>query len=274
MGNTVLRYIVNDVKWRVHIGSEDAPGLEAFSSLDRVFALNGPQVSPGLLCHVIKWCVGGRNYYVKRYHPQGRHFRKAFSRNRPDIESRNLSYFARMGIPVPLVVAEGSQRCLGLLRRGAIVTEEIPRSADLQALMRTRPDLFHDRKWLFCVARLLGRHVCRLHEDRFTHRDLKWRNILVTAEEPPRVFLLDCPSGRRTSRLGLRHFVARDLAQLDQSAKECLSRTMRLRFYLWYRGQTRLRREDRQIIAKILRFRIRHREMPSRDPWTSQRRVR
>ncbi len=231
--------------------------MGVFSSLDHVFELNGPQMSAGMFCHVIKWRASGRNYFVKRYLPQGKHFRKAFGRNRPGIECRNLAYFARMGIPVPRIVAEGSQRRLGLLRRGAIVTEEVPGSMDLQTLIRTRRDLFRDRKWLADVMRLLASHVRRFHEDGFTHRDLKWRNILVTTEEPPRVFLLDCPSGRHTWRLWLRHFVVKDLAHLDRSAKDCLSRTMRLRFYLWYRCQTRLRREDKQLIAKITGFRLR-----------------
>ena len=263
-----LRFVVNDLKWNVHVGLEDAPGARVFSSLDRVFELNGPQVSSGVFCHVIKWCVAGRKYYVKRYRPQGKHFRKAFSRDRSDIECRNLTYFAQMGIPVPKVVAEGSQRSLGLLRRGAIVTEEVPRSVDLQTLIRTRPDLFRDPEWRSRVMGSLAVHVRRLHEDGFTHRDLKWRNILVTAEEPPRVFLLDCPSGRHTSRLWRKHFIVKDLALLDRSARECLSRTTRLRFYLRYRCQTRLRREDRQLVARIMGFQFRHRGAFSHHPPT------
>jgi len=259
-----MRFVINDTQWNVRGRPEEAPGAGSFASLDRVFELNGPQVSGGVLCHVIKWRAAGRTYYVKRYCPRGKHLRKAFSRNRPEIECRNLSYFTRMGIPVPPLVAHGSQYHLGLLRRGAVITEEVPQATDLQTLAQTRPDLLHDRTWLRDVLRLLARHVRRLHEDGFTHRDLKWRNILITSGPSPHVVFLDCPSGRRTSRLWRGHFVAKDLAELDRLAREYLSRTMRLRFYLWYRGQTRLNSTDKRLIARVLTFQTRRRRASSR----------
>ncbi len=257
-----VRFVINDTQWNLHIGLEDGSLAESFSSLDRVFELTGPRVSDGMFCHVIKWRVGDRDYYVKRYCPQGKHSRKAIGRDRADVERRNLAYFARLGIPVPKVIAQGSQHTLGLLRRGAIITEAVPLSADLRTLTLTCPDLFRDRRWVSHVLRLLANYVRRLHEDGFTHRDLKWRNILVTADEPPQVFLLDCPSGRHTSRLSLRHFIVRDLAMLDKSAKTWLSRTTRLRFYLRYSGHARLSREGKELIARVVAFRPRRRPVP------------
>ncbi|HSV99531.1 MAG TPA: lipopolysaccharide kinase InaA family protein [Sedimentisphaerales bacterium] len=244
----------------------DAPAAGAFESLDRVFELKGTQVSSGILCHVIKWCVAGRNYYVKRYSPRGKHFRKVFSRNRPVVEWRNLTYFARMGIPVPRVVAYGSQYRLGLLRRGALVTEEVPQAVDLQTLVKTKPELLQDRAWVLAIMRLLTEYVRRIHEDGFTHRDLKWRNVLVTEGSAPHVVFLDCPSGRHTPRPWRAHFIARDLADLDRSGVNHLSRTMRLRFYLWCRGRTHLGPEDKRFIAKVTALRIR------RERATSSRR--
>jgi tRNA A-37 threonylcarbamoyl transferase component Bud32 len=256
-GESIVRLAVDATQWNMDAEPGDAPAAGAFESLDRVFELQGTQVSAGILCHVIKWCVAGRNYYVKRYCPRGKHFRKAFSRNRPLIEWRNLTYFARMGIPVPRVVAHGSQYYLGLLRRGALVTEEVPQATDLQTLAGAKPDLLQDRAWVLAIMRLLAEYVRRIHEDGFTHRDLKWRNILVTGGPTPHIVFLDCPSGRHTSRLWRGHFIARDLADLDRSAAKRLSRTMRLRFYLWYRGQTRLGPKDKELIARVVALRIR-----------------
>ncbi|MEN6336161.1 MAG: lipopolysaccharide kinase InaA family protein [Phycisphaerales bacterium] len=259
-----MRFVVDATQWNMDVGPGETPAAGAFASLDRVFELSGPQVSAGILCNVIKWCVAGRNYYVKRYSPRGKHFRKAFSRNRPLIECRNLQYFSQMGIPVPRVVAHGSQYHLGLLRRGALVTEEVPQAIDLQTLVQTRPEMFQDRAWVFAVMRLLANYVRRIHEDGFTHRDLKWRNILVTGGPTPRIVFLDCPSGRHTLRPWRRYFMARDLADLDRSASTRLSRTMRLRFYLWYRGQTRLGPKDKELITRVVALRRRREKSSAR----------
>jgi hypothetical protein len=109
---------------------------------------------------------------------------------------------------------------------------------------------------------LLADYVRRIHEDGFTHGDLKWRNILATTEEMPRIFFLDCPNGSHKSCLWHRHFLIRDLAGLDRPGVQCLSRTARLRFYLWYRSQTRLTQKDKRLIAEIVAFRARRTRIP------------
>ncbi len=105
-----MRFSVNDMQWNLAAGPGDAVASESFSTLDRVFDLDGPRVSHGGLCHVIKLHLGGRDYYVKRYQNRGKHLLKAFGRNRAATEHHNLAYFARLGIPVPRVVAYGGVR--------------------------------------------------------------------------------------------------------------------------------------------------------------------
>jgi tRNA A-37 threonylcarbamoyl transferase component Bud32 len=249
MGFTVI-----DMHRLTDRGVSDAAEQELFSSIDHVFEIDGDIVSGGKLCQTIRVSAGGRVYYVKRYRAEGKHRWKALGRSRAIAEYRNLAYFEQLGIPVPRIVGYGTERTLGLFRRGTIITEAVPQATDLQTLVRTRPDLFHDRGWLFQVLRLLAGYVRRLHDDGFTHGDLKWRNILATTTETPRVFLIDCPSGSHKLRLRHQHFVIKDLANLDKMATQYLTRTTRLRFYLWYRTQTSLTPKDKKLIARILTY--------------------
>ena len=246
-----MRFAINDVQWSLNVGSEDIAARESFSSLDRVFELDGLLVSPGKWCHVIKLCVAGRNYYVKRYAPRGKHLRKVFGPSRAINEHRNLTFFAHLGIPVPLTVAYGSQRILGLFRRAALITQEVPSAIDLQTLARTRPDLIGNRTWLSHLLRKVAEYVGRIHRDGFTHGDLKWRNILVTPDELPSVYFFDCPNGTHRLPVLRPHYIIRDLACLDRLAPQYLSRSTRLRWYLWYRDRTELTEEDKNILKAI-----------------------
>ncbi|WP_306537212.1 lipopolysaccharide kinase InaA family protein [Geobacter sp.] len=247
-----MRFAVNTIQWNLDHEVDDTTEMELFSSFDRVFEMDGEIVSGGQFCETIRVVAGGRDYYVKRYRAQGKHRWKALGRSRPITEYRNLTYFSRMDIPVPRIVGYGSQSMLGLFRRGAIITEGVHQATDLQTLIRTQPALFHNRPWLLQVLRSLADYVRRIHEDGFTHGDLKWRNILATTTETPRVFFIDCPSGSRKLPLRHRHFLVKDLASLDRLAAQHLSRTTRLRFYLWYRNQTHLTNKDKELIAKVL----------------------
>lgn len=246
-----MKFGVNTIEWNLD-RAVDAVERELFSNFEHVFEMDGEIVSKGQFCETIRVVAAGCDYYVKRYRAQGKHRWKAVGRSRPITEYRNLSYFSRLNIPVPRIVGYGSQRVLGLFLRGAIITEGVPRATDLLTLYRTQPGLFRNRAWLFQVLRLLADYVRRIHEDGFTHGDLKWRNILATTTEPPRVIFIDCPSGSRKLPLMHRHFLVKDLASLDLHAARYLSRTTRLRFYFWYRAQSQLTHKDKELIAKVL----------------------
>jgi tRNA A-37 threonylcarbamoyl transferase component Bud32 len=245
-----MRLVVNSVQWNL---TDEANAVEKriLSDFHRIFEMDGQLVSNGRLCNTIRLSVDNRHYYIKRYRTQGKRLWKGFGRSRPVVEYRNLSYFAKLGIPVPRIVGYGGQRMLGLFLRGAIVTEEIPQSVDLQTLLHARPDLTQNRPWLFRALRLTANYVRRIHDTGFTHGDLKCRNILVTTTEAPRVFLIDCPTGSRKLPFRWRRFVLKDLATLDRLAALFLSRATRLRFFLWYRNHTRLTKEDKALIGRI-----------------------
>lgn len=247
-----MKCAVHTIEWKLDLPPNSAIVKELFSSFKKAFEISGKIVSAGEFCNAIMVCADGRDYYVKRYQARGKYRWKALRRCQPATEYRNYAYFARLGIPVPKIVGYGIQRVMGLFRRGVIITEGIPNATDLETLLSTHPELFRDRSWLFKVLRLLAGYVRCLHEDGFAHKDLKWRNILITTTKNPQVFLIDCPSGSYEMPLRRKYFIVKDLASLDKTAFQNISQTNRLRFYLWYRNQNKLTPQDKELIAKII----------------------
>ena len=88
-----------------------------------------------------------------------------------------------------------------------------------------------------------------MHQKKFIHNDLKWRNILVSPSDKDEVYIIDCPAGRLLAGPLLAPFfrrgVIKDLACLDKVGRQALSRTRRLRFYLRYAGLDKLDSEHK-----------------------------
>tara|TARA_Y100000780_G_scaffold102505_1_gene92997 strand:- start:7 stop:306 length:300 start_codon:yes stop_codon:yes gene_type:complete len=93
-----------------------------------------------------------------------------------------------------------------------------------------------------------------MHDQGFTHNDLKWRNLLVDDQALANVYLIDCPAGSFWWGPMLRYRIIKDLACLDKLAKHHLSRARRLAFYKMYLGKARLDSEDRKQLRAILAF--------------------
>ena len=111
-----------------------------------------------------------------------------------------------------------------------------------------------DRAWRRLVIRRLADAVHTLRDHRFIHGDLKWRNILVETGDDPKVFVIDCPLGRKLMGPFLRRGMIKDMACLDKIGRRALSRTDRLRFYLRATGRQRLDGTARRDIVRITRF--------------------
>ncbi|MCC6657726.1 MAG: hypothetical protein IT512_06055 [Rhodocyclaceae bacterium] len=259
--------------WRVLPGA--APEAAArFADLDAVFALEGEIVAKDSTTRTVRVDLGGRRYYVKRYHGLGKKpFKRWFGTPRVQLEWENLQRFADWGIPTARLVACGLERQGGLFARGALITEEIPGTVDLARLARSGdPRLktqFQRRltpvssalseaaeaksqSWWHGVSAQVADIARRLHAQRFVHGDLKWRNLLVDAAG--QVFLIDCPSGGFWWPPFLEYRIVKDLACLDKVAKRHLSRTQRLRFYLDYAQKRRLDTADKRRLRKIVGF--------------------
>lgn len=229
----------------------------AFADLDRVFALDGERIASDPLSKVLRVEIAGIRYYVKQYWGAGKGLRRWLGRPRVKAEWQNLRHFARWGIPTAPIVAWGLERRCGLFVRGAMITRELPQTRDLAELASVRDpgqrdSRFTDRGWVNRVSAQIAAATRCMHERHFTHNDLKWRNLLV--DEAGQVYLIDCPSGSFWWGPLLRRRIVKDLACLDKVARQVLSRSQRLRFYLQYRQRTRLKAADRPCIRQIVGY--------------------
>ncbi|SHI57037.1 Lipopolysaccharide kinase (Kdo/WaaP) family protein [Malonomonas rubra DSM 5091] len=227
-----------------------------FGSLMRTAELDGECISKDPISLVKKLTIQNTTYYIKEYTRNGKGVRHYLGRGRLQGEWENLFYFSQLGIPIPRIVAYGQQTHLGLLKVGFLVTAEVPQAWDLRALSIARPQLFSKGRWLEAVIRQTADYTRRLHQHGFVHRDLKWRNVLVSAvdHESPKVYFFDCPLGREWFGWLKQRGAIKDLACLDTIGKKVLSRSRRLYFFLQYRNVKRLSVKDKEMICRLLNF--------------------
>jgi tRNA A-37 threonylcarbamoyl transferase component Bud32 len=221
-------------------------------SLDAVFAIEGEPITSDPISSVEKISRPAGTFYLKRYHRAGKWLRRFVGRSRIRAEWENLQLFETLGIPTAKIVGYGEQRVLGSFVRGALITEELPGTADLAVLAEERSPLLKTPSWLEKVSQQVADYTRRMHQHRFAHVDLKWRNILVTDDGA--VFFIDCPAGHRPASWRLRRSIIKDLACLDKVARKVLTRSQRLRFYKTYANCTKLGKEDKKTINRVLRF--------------------
>ena len=77
------------------------------------------------------------------------------------------------GLPTARGIAVANQRTGGLLLRSYLLMEEIAGAIDLGTYLRTNPEP------KLTLARQTGRLIARLHEEGFSHRDLKETNLVI-----------------------------------------------------------------------------------------------
>lgn len=239
------------IEWHVDKDYADSEESSCFASIDRTFALVGEQITSDKISEVIRISLGSTRYYVKRYRARGLALRNLIANSRAECEWKNLRRFAAWGLPTASVVACGQERRLGAFVRGAIVTKEITDTLDLRQFAQQHPELLRDRNRFRTIGQQVARIVRTLHSHRFTHNDLFWRNLLIRPRTVE-VFLIDCPNGAFWSGPVLNYRIIKDLANLDKLAREYLSGSQRLRFYLDYAGKSRLDDEGKRIIRKVL----------------------
>lgn len=224
---------------------------EYFGSLEAVFALQGERLTKDRISEVIRIEREGIRYYIKRYWDSGKGMRRFWGTPRIKAEWQNLRCFVRWGVPTASIVAYGLQREKDSFR-GVLITQELENTQDLALLAKLHDPRLKDPQWVDRISRQLANATRILHQHRFTHNDLKWRNLLVNPQGE--LFFIDCPSGRFWWGPFLRQRVIKDFACLDKVAKYQLSRTQRLRFYLHYQQRAHLLPKDKPFLRQIVQY--------------------
>jgi tRNA A-37 threonylcarbamoyl transferase component Bud32 len=240
--------------WTLNPEYATGDSARCFASLDTVFSLEGELIASDPLSTVHKVWVGDRYYYVKRYTRAGKHLRRFIGRPRIQAEWENLFHFQAWGIPTAIIVGFGMEYRAGLFHRGALITQELSGTADMASIAKGGDPRFANRLWVDHVSRQIAHATRMMHDQSFTHTDLKWRNILVDRKPFPDVFMIDCPGGSFWYGPLLGYRIVKDLACLDKLGKRVLTRTQRLRFYHQYSCRERLSREDKKRIRAVLNF--------------------
>lgn len=223
-----------------------------FGSLASVFALEGERITRDSISDVLRVEIAGVRYYVKRYRAIGSRLRTYFRRPRIEVEWLNLQRFSQWGILTASIVAYGVERRCGAFSRGALITRELEGAIDLAAMAANKDPRLADPHWVDRISRELATATRTLHEHRFAHNDLKWRNLLV--DRQGRLYFIDCPTGDFWWGPFLERRVIKDLACLDKVAKYTLRRTQRLRFYLQYSGRQKLDAGDKAKLRAVLKY--------------------
>ncbi len=176
-----------------------------------------------------------------------------FGRSKVRREFDNLAWLRAHGFDAPLPVAWGEERSGGWLKRSLLISEGIPEPVALSKFIRdtlpSRPAAAR-RELIERLAALTR----RLHEQRFVHHDLFWRNIILTGESLDRFALIDAHKGRVWRAGTEQGSRGADLAALDAPAPWYFRRTERMRFFLRYRGHARLTPEDKALLHATLRL--------------------
>lgn len=213
----------------------------------------GEEINGNWMSRLVRYRDGDDYYYIKTYTSRGRWLRKFIGRSRTRAEWENLQAFVAMGIPTADLVAYGESYTSGSYC-GTLITREVIGTSDLAALADSGHSLLGDRQWRLQIIRRLSETVQNMHGHGFVHNDLKWRNILAHVTVDPMVYLIDCPLGRKMPGPFLVRGRIKDLACLDKIARRQLSKMERLRFYLAYKGKSRLSVKDKKEIYRVLRF--------------------
>jgi len=163
--------------------------------------------------------------------------------------------FHLLGIEAPEVMAWGERRNRwGKQIQDFIVTFAIPHTVTLEEYVQSCRGSSGARLKLACN---LGKKMRILHQHDFYHKDIHFRNILVSRSDAKAgLYFIDCPRG--SFHVGLRqkkHWKLKDLGILDKYASVLCSDLERSAFLENYLGKNRKTRAFAEARAEIESFR-------------------
>ena len=180
-----------------------------------------------------------------------------FGRSKARREFENLARFRTWGMDAPEPIAYGEERLARWLMRSYLISLGIPQPVPLQVFVGSHLAAFPAKEASESRRELidhLADYTRRLHEHRFVHHDYYWRNILLSGHDLRRFFLIDAHKGRLWRPGENQRARARDLAALDAPASYYFRRSERLRFFLRYLGQPKLRPRDKRLLQLTLKL--------------------
>jgi len=167
------------------------------------------------------------------------------------------------GINAPKAISYGEQWGAFFEKKSFIITEKIP---DAEALERKLPDCFgapptpENLKLRRNFIAQLAIFIKKFHDTNYRHRDLYFSHIFRSNSGD--FYLIDLARAFKPLILQTR-FLVKDIAQAYYSAPAAyFSNTDRLRFYLAYTAQSKLRSQDKAFIRKVI---TRAKRMASHD---------
>ena len=241
-------------RWRIFSPWDKTAVVNIFPSMRAVFKLEGKIISKSSQSEIFSQEIEGKTYFVKRYF-RSNGLASWLGRSRFRLETKNQQWFNQIGIPAARVVAYGEYAFLLKTLKGVLITEGVSDTRELSEVAKNAAAKFAEQHWREAIILQLAAIMSTLHQARFCHNDLHWRNILVQQSHPseaPKIFLIDCPSGKKLTWPLLNYRKLKDLANLDKLAPNYLSRTQRLRFFLLYRNSSKLTHADKQIVREVL----------------------
>ena len=163
------------------------------------------------------------------------------------------SKLAAAGINTPKTLFYGEQWGVFFEKRSFIITEKIPNAESLERKLPdsfNKPDTVEKLKLRRCFIAELAAFIRKFHDTGYRHRDLYFSHVFYS--DSGEFCLIDLSRAFSPIVRGQR-FRIKDIAQLYYSAPaRCFSRTDRLRFYISYSGQNKLKRKDKVFIRKVV----------------------
>lgn len=216
-------------------------------------------------CYKLR-CEDGTSVFFKRYvYRPGSRMRYWCRPSRAACEVYGYRELSRLSVETLEVLAFGEERQFGALYAAYIVTKGIENSIDISKYARETwyqmPKAKRQKVYLDIREQLIG-DLKRLHAARFFHRDLHWRNLLITTEgQAYKIIWIDCPRAAY-HRISWRHARMVDLSYLARLALSYLTRSERYRALRHYLGANAHKREVSRLFCQIEAHHRRSRHPP------------
>ncbi len=171
------------LKWQVRIPLLNAAALRVLADPDGFLQTRATILKPGRTSTVGK----ADGLVLKRFNFRKVQnlFKDLFRRSRAERAFQKAYHLELVGVPTARPVAAAQRRVCGVLLRSYILMEELRGVTELGAWIKAghQPDAG--------LVRDLARLIARLHDEGFSHRDLKFSNIVIGADRRLSVLDLD-----------------------------------------------------------------------------------